>query len=43
VSAFDDPAAGAEAGPTFDRLRFLAAATDVGGECELLSEVRTSL
>jgi hypothetical protein len=39
VGAFDDPAAGAEAGLAFDRLRFLAAAADVGGERELLAEV----
>ena len=38
VGAFDDPAAGAEAGLAFDRLRFFAAATDVGGERELLGE-----
>ena len=39
VGAFDDPAAGAEAGLAFDRLRFLAAAADVGGERELLAQV----
>jgi len=39
VGAFDDPAAGAEASLAFDRLRFLAAAADVGGERELLAEV----
>ena len=39
VSAFDDPAASAEAGLAFDRLRFFAAAADVGGERELLAEV----
>ena len=39
VGAFDDPAAGAEASLAFDRLRFFAAAADVGGERELLAEV----
>jgi len=39
VGAFDDPAAGAEAGFAFDRLRFVAAAADVGGERELLREL----
>ena len=39
VGALDDPAAGAEAGLAFDRLRFFAAAADVGGERELLGEV----
>lgn len=39
VGAFDDPAAGAEAGLAFDRLRLFAAATDVGGERELLGEL----
>ena len=39
VGAFDDPAAGAEAGLAFDCLRFFAAAADVGGEGELLAQV----
>lgn len=39
VGALDDPAAGAEAGLALDRLRFLAAAADVSGECELVAEV----
>ena len=39
VGAFDDPAAGAEAGLAFDRLCFFAAAADVGGERELLGEL----
>ena len=39
VGALDDPAAGAEAGLAFDRLCFLAAAADVGGERELLGEL----
>jgi hypothetical protein len=39
VSAFDDPAASAEAGLAFERLRFFAAAADVGGERELRAEV----
>lgn len=38
VGAFDDPAAGAEAGLVLDRLRFLAAAADVRGERELVGE-----
>jgi len=38
VGAFDDPAAGAEAGLALDRLCFGAAAADVGGERELLGE-----
>lgn len=38
VGAFDDPAAGAEACLALDRLRFVAAAADVGGERELLRE-----
>lgn len=38
VGAFDDPAAGAEAGLPLDRLRFLAAAADVRGERELVGE-----
>jgi hypothetical protein len=38
VGAFDDPAAGAEAGLVLDRVRFFAAAADVGGEAELLGE-----
>jgi hypothetical protein len=38
VGAFDDPAAGAEAGLAFDRLCFLAAAADVRGEAELGGE-----
>ena len=39
MGAFDDPAAGAEAGLAFDRLRLLAAATDVRGERELDAEI----
>ena len=39
VGALDDPAAGAEAGLALDRLRFLAAAADVGGEGELVGEL----
>ena len=39
VGAFDDPAAGAEAGLSFERLRFFAAAADVGGEGELVAEL----
>jgi hypothetical protein len=39
VGALDDPAACAEAGLAFDRLCFLAAAADVGGERELLGEL----
>ena len=39
VGAFDDPAAGAEAGLVFDRLGFFAAATDVGCEAELAGEL----
>lgn len=39
VGAFDDPTAGAEAGPVFDRFRFFAAAADVGGEAELGGEL----
>jgi hypothetical protein len=39
VAAFDDPAAGAEAGLAFDRLRFLAAGADVRGEAKLLGEL----
>jgi hypothetical protein len=39
VSAFDDPAAGAEAGLALDRLRLFAAAADVGGEAELGAEL----
>lgn len=35
VGALDDPAAGAEAGLVFERLRLLAAGVDVGGEAEL--------
>ncbi len=38
VGAFDDPAAGAEAGLALDRLGFLAAAADVGGKAELRGE-----
>lgn len=38
VGAFDDPAAGAEAGLAFERLRFLAAAADVRRERELVGE-----
>ena len=39
VGALDDPAAGAEAGLAFDRLRLFAAAADVGGEGELRREL----
>ena len=39
VGAFDDPAAGAEAGLVFDRLRLFATAADVGGESELAGEL----
>ena len=39
VGALDDPAACAEAGLALDRLRFLAAAADVGGERKLLGEL----
>ena len=39
VGALDDPAVGAEASLALDRLCFLAAATNVGGERELLSEL----
>jgi hypothetical protein len=39
VGAFDDPAAGAEAGRALDRLRLFAAAADVGGEGELRGEL----
>lgn len=39
VGAFDDPAAGAEAGLVFDRLRFFATAADVGGESKLRGEL----
>lgn len=39
VGAFDDPAAGAEAGLALERVRFFAAATDVGGEAKLLREL----
>jgi hypothetical protein len=39
VGALDDPAACAKAGLAFERLRFLAAATDVGGEAELDGEL----
>jgi hypothetical protein len=39
VAAFDDPAAGAEAGLLFDRVCFLAAGADVGGEAELGREL----
>ncbi len=35
MGAFDDPAAGAEAGLLLELLRFFAAAADVGGEAEL--------
>jgi hypothetical protein len=38
MGAFDDPAAGAEAGLALDRLGFLAAAADVSGEAELRGE-----
>lgn len=39
VGALDDPVAGAEAGLTFERLRFFAPAPDLGGEAELLCEI----
>ena len=39
VGALDDPAAGAEACLALDRLCFLAAAADVGGERKLLGEL----
>ena len=39
VGAFDDPAAGSEAGLVFECSGFLAAGADVGGERELLAEV----
>jgi hypothetical protein len=39
VGALDDPAAGAEAGLAFERLRLLAAGADVGGEAELAREL----
>jgi hypothetical protein len=39
VGAFDDPAAGAEAGLAFNRLCFVAAAADVRGEAELRREL----
>lgn len=39
VGTFDDPAAGAESGLTFDRLGFVVAAADVGGERELVGEL----
>ena len=39
VGAFDDPAAGAEAGLAFDRLGLFATAADVGGESELAGEL----
>jgi len=39
VGAFDDPAAGSEAGLVFECLGFLAAAADVGGEAELVQEL----
>jgi len=39
VGAFDDPAAGAEAGLAFDCSRLFGTAADVGGERELLGEL----
>jgi hypothetical protein len=39
VGALDDPAACAEAGLAFDRLRLVGAAADVGSEGELLGEL----
>ena len=39
VAAFDDPAAGAEAGLALDRPRLFAAAADGGGEGELRGEL----
>jgi hypothetical protein len=39
VGAFDNPAAGAEAGLAFDRLCFFAAGADVRGEAKLLGEL----
>jgi hypothetical protein len=38
LGALDDPAAGAEAGLALERLGFLAAGADVGGEAELGDE-----
>ena len=39
MGALDDPAAGAEAGLVLDRFRFFAAATNVGGETELVEQL----
>ena len=39
VGAFDDPAARAEAGLAFDRLRLFATPADVGGESKLLGKL----
>lgn len=39
VGALDDPAARSEAGLVFERLCFLAAADDVGGEAELFEQL----
>ena len=39
MGGLDDPAAGAEAGFVLDRFRFFAAATDVGGEAELVEQL----
>ncbi len=39
MGAFDDPAACSEAGLALERLRFLAAAADVGGEAELVEQL----
>ena len=39
VGAFDDPAAGSEAGLMFERPGLLAAAADVGGETELFEQL----
>ena len=39
VGAFDDPAAGSEAGLVFERPGLLAAAADVGGEAELIEQL----
>jgi hypothetical protein len=39
LRSLDDPATGAEASLAFERLRFLAARADVGGEAELCHEL----
>jgi len=43
VGALDDPAAGAEAGLAFERLRLFAAAADVGVNANCSARSRTSL